>query len=268
MFIVGPPRSGTTLVYQALVHSMQWSYFCSLSEERESWPVLATLMARKGIDNYQSSFSSQHGFTEPNAGPAEARNIWANWLGWLQSDEAPAAGQLASMQQTVNAISNILGAPFLSKSPDHCLHLKHLTSAFPDALYLRIQRDRVDTARSILHARLKLGAHWFGVKPPGWEASLELPVVEQVFYQVDKLNRLLDEGFANLVAPEKTLLLDYDSFCRDPGGEINHIKDFLISQGVVVNTRHQAPVSFEQSSGQTFNLDMENDFLGFAGQGI
>ncbi len=261
VFVLGPPRSGTTLLYQTMVHCMKWSYFCSPAESRQQWPVLTTLLAKRKVGQYHSNFTSTHGFTENNAGPAEARDIWASWLGWEQSDNLLEQHQLEAMTSTVNAISNILQAPFVSKSPDHCLHIPKLKQAFPDALYIRVVRDNLETARSILHARQKLGTDWFGVTPPGWKETKNQHIVDQIFFQIDTLNKMVEDDFSQHIDPAKTITVDYSLFCQNTPSTMASIFEFLAANNIDVQKRHSIPDNFTQSAGKTFSEELEVKLL-------
>lgn len=261
LFVLGLPRSGTTLVYQALAHSLSWSYFCSLAETRPRWPLLATRMASRSMRSYRSSFRSEHGFTERHAGPAEARDLWAQWLGWERDEPSQGPQAERRMRTTVHAVSHIVGAPFLGKNPDHCLHLPVLTRVFPRALFVRVSRQRLAVARSIARARLSMDSDWFGAKPPGWRDAKQGSLIQQVLFQIASLEQLLARDLERLVEPERVIPIDYDEFCAAPPTTLRRVAALMGRHGLPVRQRAELPGRFECSAGQPLPERLEAELL-------
>ena len=55
-FIVGPPRSGTTLLYELLVRCFYFSYFSNLAHRFYRTPVAATRIGRRLIHSWEGTF--------------------------------------------------------------------------------------------------------------------------------------------------------------------------------------------------------------------
>ncbi len=76
LFIIGLPRSGTTLVYQYIVHRLRVSYFSNAVGRYPRSPCVATLWERATKGDYRSDFASNYGATTGPAAPHEAGNVW------------------------------------------------------------------------------------------------------------------------------------------------------------------------------------------------
>jgi hypothetical protein len=107
--------------------------------------------------------------------------------------------------------------PFINKWPGLSVYIPFLISAFPEALYLRVTRDPVETALSVLNGRRKLvGEEAVSISrvPEGYEMFQEMSPYHQVVAYVigieSQLNRDLE--------PVKDNVFDvpYESFCADP----------------------------------------------------
>src|SRR5688572_20935868 len=81
VFIVGPPRSGSTLLYDALAESMQFSYFSNLTAEFYAVPVIGAYLSRALPDRRQSrSHEISYGHVPGLKSPSECGKFWYRWF--------------------------------------------------------------------------------------------------------------------------------------------------------------------------------------------
>ena len=154
VFILGPPRSGTTLLYQLLTTCLRFSYICNLADRFHDCPVATTVLLRGLIRSYRTDFTSRYSRTGGYAGPSEGATIWRKWFGWGYVDESDVTHEARREAYTlVAALESVLGAPFVSKSPRHSTRIRALESVFPGCLFLRVSRDPLAVAQSILKRR-------------------------------------------------------------------------------------------------------------------
>jgi hypothetical protein len=200
VFIVGPPRTGSTLLYQLLVRRYHFCYFSNLVNRFAGTPLAFAKLSRflGGFDagaNFKSRYGDTAGWYAPNQG----RDCWVTWLPESPSVLQPDAVSSDVKQQiraTVCAMQRISGRPFINKWPPNSVRVRLLAEIFPQALFVRISRAVTPTVRSILRGREELcqrGSGWFSVKPPGYRRIMqERAPDEQAAWQIASIERAID----------------------------------------------------------------------------
>jgi hypothetical protein len=256
IFILGPPRSGTTLLYQLVVNSFDVSYICNVVDEHPRYAATLTWLLRRGIRRYRSGFQSNYGRTRSMFGPSEGRRIWHRWFPDGYVDQSYLTQQASrSIQQTVGALSEALQAPFVNKDPHHCVRVKALNLLFPEALFVVITRDPIATAESMLRVRRTRAERgdasidtWMSVKPKEFPRLRSAGHIAQVCGQAHYCaQNALDDLLA--VAPRRFLLVSYADLCNTTRQTVGTIGSFLQSHGAPAVARAEVPTSFAPSAG-------------------
>lgn len=257
IFIIGPPRSGTTLLYQIMVTGLRTAYFTNFVARFPHAPVLAMQASRRLLDAaHREEFRSHHGMTKGWTGPHEGGQFWYRWFPRGEHVYV-AAGQISPetlhrLRLTVTRLSAACGRPMLFKNTFNTMRIAPLLEAFPTACFLVSRRDPIDTAQSILNSRVRaLGQKegWWALPPREIDALRDHPywdqVVEQVYYSYKQIEADRE------IARERFLDVDYTSLCRDPGDTREEIVGFLADQGIMLERRPAAlPEGFRPSAGQ------------------
>jgi Sulfotransferase family len=144
IFVVGCPRSGTTLV-QCILSATSWAF--SLPETHFFSYVLPMLALRP-----ESPISAEH--------VHRARDLLANELPDLDDVWTTLANQhvLCALDIFLAIVEHFrTGADLrpIEKTPLHVMHLEQIGACFPDALFVNVVRDPVDVTSSLL------GVPWF-----------------------------------------------------------------------------------------------------------
>lgn len=236
LFILGLPRTGTTLVYQYIVHRLRVAYFTNGCGRYHRSPCLVTRIQRALHGEYVSDFESAYGKVEGPMAPREAGSVWARFFGFEPYVEAGdvASGDRETLRRTVHCVQRTFGgAPFVNKNVKHVLRIPALAAIFPRARFLVVERGRGDVALSVLRGRYRQVGdpeRWWSVRPPDYEEIRRLGPVEQVARQLDSLERKLDADLRGL-APERVLRCRYEAFCRDPEEVADVVRDALGGPG-------------------------------------
>lgn len=87
VFIIGAPRSGTTLLYQVMAARFQVAYSTNFLAMFYKASILGMALSQKlhgGDSSEPNTFQSHHGSTAGHAGPYEAGEFWYRWFprGW------------------------------------------------------------------------------------------------------------------------------------------------------------------------------------------
>ncbi len=236
-FIIGPPRSGTTLIYEALVRTFKFAYISNLAHRFYYTPLAATLCGKPLIDawltkipdNYQSRYGHIPGWGAPNEGGW----VWNRFLPqthYMAAEEVSKV-RIDEIQSIIYGLSAIMGGPFLNKNVMHSVHLHVLNILFPDSLFIEIRRDIRDNARSIFWAmedtvNVSKPKEWFSVKPKIWERYKNADHLEQSVAEVFHIQKDIDDQKQSLGA-ERFLTIQYEDFCRDMQGNLENVRHFL-----------------------------------------
>jgi len=221
LFILGLPRTGTTLVYQYIVHRLHVAYFTNAVGEHPYDPCRTIWASIQSGGTYRSDFESEYGRSRGDLAPREAGNFWLRFFD-IDAYQVPGdvrESGLAEIRKTVFCTQALFGgAPFVNKNVKHLLRIPVLNASFPDPQFLVVERDRVDVALSLLRVRLDtLGSYdaWTSVKPPTYDSLRALDPVEQIVGQIAGIERRMDDDLAAVDAG-RVHRVDYDSFCRAP----------------------------------------------------
>ncbi len=258
LFILGLPRSGTTLVYQYVVHRLSVAYFTNGVGRYYRAPCLATWIQCTWNDEYHSNFTSRYGTVSGPMAPHEAGRFWGRFFGF---DEYVRPEQVSSrarktMTRTVAFLQRLFGDSFfVNKNVKHLLRITTLASIFPNAYFLRVQRDRADVALSLLrarHANLEDPTNWWSARPPNHRELEDLPVDEQIARQLYGLDQKLNDDLSALRS-DRVLSVNYRSFCRAPDRLIQSLRSRVHSADI----RNPGVESFSPSTNSPQNPDEE-----------
>lgn len=231
LFIVGAPRSGTTLLYQLLTRHLNVGY--PTAGIARSWmtPVLATRRAvRGGRVGGTAELASSLGHVEGEAAPHEFGWFWHYWMGLEDSDHLDAS-QLAAVDGEGLAgellgMAGAFGAPVVVKSVNATnYHLPWLREQLPTARFVWMRRDPRFTAQSILAARAQRYGDervWWSVRPRDVAAWSERDPLEQVAHQVTDIEGALERSMGGLPEGLGTTVT-YAGLAADPEGTVRRL---------------------------------------------
>jgi len=255
VFVLGAPRSGTTLLFQVLTHALRFAYISNLAHRLYRTPVAATRIGRRVIREFRCDFTSRYGHTEGWGAPNEGGWVWNRWCAPFnyQDEHALSVRAQHEMHRTIAAISRVVGAPFISKNTVHSVQVRLLNRVFPGCVFLMLLRPPHYTIQSLMRAREERKERenvpleqWMGVQPRALVALCDRDYVAQICGQVYHVER---EAYDDLLAvsPDRTLAIDYDVLCADPTRIVAAIRTFLGARGIVLAPRLQPPPPFPPS---------------------
>lgn len=255
LFIIGCPRSGTTLLYKVLTERYKFSFFSNYTARFYKVPICGTYLQKSlGITvskgNYNFNFGTTHGPGAPN----ESGEFWYRWFpGGLHVYVPPnitPQSVLKELRQEIGAISYITRSPMLFKNLYNSMRIAPILEAIPEARFIVCRRDNVENAISILKARIQSFNRkdaWWSVPPKEVDELLSKGHEEQVAGQVYHIYRQIKEDKKRF-GEDKFLETRYEDFCRDVHGTLHKIEEFLRQSGCGLESRWDVPVSFEVRS--------------------
>lgn len=230
VFIVGAPRTGSTILYQALTNRYQLAYIDNLTcSWHQHLRFGVWLSQRKYGDAPHGNFSAEHGSTGRFGGhaPSECGAFWYRWLPmdrhFVDHDEVSDEA-ICEMKAEVLGVSAYLNRPMLFKNLNAGQRLRLIRRAFPDAKIIFVRRDPRFVTRSILNARKKLGVQtgqWWSIMPPNVSELTDLPEPEMCAAQVYYLEKQIDEDLA-MFPRHQVREVFYQDFSEVLIGELGH----------------------------------------------
>lgn len=215
IFIVAPPRCGTTLLYELLAHHPRIGHFNRADRLLPAWPRLAALLTRLRLIHDS---------------PRESRDLWFRFLGKRELDLAEAVDATAAARDwfhwRIAATLAARGASrFAAKLPAHTAQVGYLRALFPDARFLQPLRDwRAVVASTVVKRERDFPGRWFGVKLDGWRAAAALPPHLGAAWQYRAAHEHLARQRA--AAPAQFLPVRYDELVRAPAATMRRVFEF------------------------------------------
>ena len=226
-FIVGAPRSGTTLLTQALAYCTDIGYVDNLIARFFWLPELGVKIRRElGYERSwsgHSAFGATRGISEPH----EFGLFWRRWLGYSDMFQDDRDHDLAPLAAKLRKISAQFGGPVLYKPFLLIWHMAQFHAGHaPDSRWVHVVRDTVQNGRSLLDFRVARGdiAAWQSLVP--LSARQYTSPHEQVVAQVVHINRWIDDQFTRMPAAN-VCRVDYDDLRGNFTAEVQRIGAFL-----------------------------------------
>jgi hypothetical protein len=226
VFIVGAPRSGTTLAYQLAVRHLPLAYVDNVTARFWMAPTLGALLPLgrwSATDRSSIALDSVLGSSPGLRGPHEFSYFWQHWLGEHPTDELTPdeleRADWAGIDRKLRAIAGVFRAPLVVKSINFVdYHVGWLADRQPRYRFAWMDREPLYAVQSILESRrLRYGSEstWWSVRPRDVELWRDASPMEQVCHQVSHVRRALEAAFESL--PEtRRLVLRYADLVADP----------------------------------------------------
>jgi hypothetical protein len=250
IFIFGLPRSGTTLLAQLLFHCLDVGYINNFIARFWKAPVQGIRLSRLLLkDERRTSFESEYGVTSGLTDSHEFGYFWTRWLGDGLHVKAHHDVKWQELQHQLRQIALTFNKPVMYKNVMVGMQLKGMFDICKESIFIRVQRDPVDNALSILKGREERFGnreHWWSIRPPGYEKWLHFSYFDQIALQVTEINKLHDTGIKENNIPEITV--PYPNLCANPGKILSLIEERLIVAGFPVNRLNPPPLKFKHST--------------------
>lgn len=250
IFIIGAPRSGSTLLFQTLINCYEFTHLTNVHNKFygaigfiERW--FGPSWKRGGVGKYESYY----GLSKGRWAPSECGEFWYRWF--RRFPPYTRRGEISNVKlkciRRVVASLGIAGErPILFKNLYCSLRLQPLAQAFPEGLFIVIKRNPIRIASSILTCRKKVNGNycdWWSVPPPEYGQLKHLSPPLQVMGQIKAIYRLI-ESDAKQIDVGRFLNVSYESFCANTPKELKYIEDFLISHGLKLKQHNDVPMCF------------------------
>ncbi len=265
VFIIGPPRSGTTLIYEFLIRRYNFSYISNLAHRFYITPVVITLLGKNLIKTWRhkpkKNFSSIYGRIDGWGAPNEGGWIWNRWFpesyyldeSYLERIPVPV------IQKTIYGLCKVMKGAFINKNVMHSVHMRLLDKIFPNCLFIHIHREIKSNMRSIIRAHTQVATdeyEWFSVKPKEWDLFKNENIIMRSAAQIYFIHKNI-EADAEIIGRGRVLSISYEKFCQDPGAFLAQMGEFLVQKKVQIDKRDISIPDLSASRQVKFSDDVE-----------
>lgn len=252
LFVVGVPRSGTTVVIQHVINSLVFAYFPNLAKQHPKACITFGWWAKRRY-RLEPSYESSYGIIHGAVAPSDGWDIFHRWFPCYELDRPVKEDRLHELRTIVRAFESIFGAPFANKNNANSVRIAHLLSLFPDARFIHISRDLGDTVASVLKSREanKVPAtEWWGAAPPQFHDRTFETDLERAVHQTWGVERSITESLER-VPDDHRIALCYEDFCARPAALIEWAESTYADAGVTLQQRSASAMpTFTASAGK------------------
>ncbi len=216
IFVVCPPRSGSSLFFETLAQSPTvWTV------GGESHAIIESI---ESLHPAQRRYHSNR-LAASDATPDVVERLERSFLQHLRNRDGKPPRHNGALR-------------LLEKTPKNSLRVPFLAKAFPDALFVYLYRDMRDTISSMLDAWRSGkfttyptlpewdGPPWSLLLTPGWRELSGRSLAEIVAAQWSTATRYLLDDLEHL-SPERWCVAGYDALLDDPQQEVTRLARFL-----------------------------------------
>lgn len=240
IFIIGAPRTGSTLLFQLLLYCYHFSYISNIASFFYSCPATVTLLTQRIFGKYgNEDLKSEYGYVSGLMAPSEAGPLMERWFGKDLTRVNVSYGDIGFVRQSMSAISHIMVGPCLFKTMKLTLKIEDLAKIFPGALFANIKRQPIYAAQSIILTRRKLlnsDRAWWSYELPDKDELLKLEPFEQVAFQIKTIWDLIEAGKRKL-GPSRFVELTYEDLCHRTKETLNFFKKMCAENGLILKDR-------------------------------
>lgn len=238
IFILGSPRTGSTLVYQLLINAFDLFYISNfINDAFAEHPAIGAVLDQQFPSREPVSYESRFGKTASCFGPSEGSLVWGRWFGGEHPSQTKSATVLPQHRQhmlrSFTAIHAITDRAIILKNAWNCFRVRELSRLFPKSAFIWVRRDIEAAAASDLESRYAHGSpeRWNSATVANYTEIQRRPYWEQVVEQQYEYNRAVSEDLRTC-CPDRAIELWYEDVCAEPDTALDSCGVFLARIGI------------------------------------
>jgi len=231
IFIVGAPRSGTTLVLQTIINHLNIGYVNNFIAKFWQAPTVGAMLFKSlDLPLPAIDYQSEYGFTTQIHGPHEFGYFWKRFFKYDESHELD-PDKLNNIDSNlllreVASLETAMARPLVFKNPPALsLQIGYLKTTFPKAVFIHCKRKLLHNALSILKGRMQYMNDvnaWFSTKPREYDQLKSKPIPAQIVGQITAINEKIEADLQEIPEQNK-LTVPYEEFCLNPSSFVQEI---------------------------------------------
>ena len=262
-FVVGNPRSGTTLITQWLASLGIFSYPSNFLTRFAYAPYIGALIQKMLFDESydfhgdfadiqsQINFNSDLGKSKGALAVNEFQHFFRNYMPTTEarplSDEELKRVDFQGMQKALASIEAAFRQPFITKVAVLKYNIKSLAQALPHSIFVHVNRHPLYVMQSLHTARIRYFgdiSKWYGSKPQAYQELKNMDVYHQVAGQVYYTEKELKAQLEDIPGHRK-LEISYEEFCHSPGSYFVKLIEKYARNGCTIASAYAGPEQFE-----------------------
>ena len=250
IFIIGAPRSGSTILYQLLMSYFKFAYLSNIASLFPPCPTFISEVSYKFLGEYKErDYQSQYGYIKGFMAPSEAGQLITRWFGedLCKIDNQPS--HIEFVNQSIAKLSSMMGGPCLFKNLKLSLKIQDIIAFYPKVIFLHIKRKPLYIAQSILLAKRKLyndDRTWFSYSLPQKDELLKQEPLTQIVNQIKTIQDFIQSG-KKYVPDLQFLEIQYEELCQNPDTIMKKIEQQLAQNGIILQSRNLPMVTIKKS---------------------
>lgn len=204
-FIIGAPRTGSTLLYQLMLKKYKFAYITNLASLFYKASSFFSFISQKVWGYYKGDkLESKYGYISGINSPSEAGKLIDYWLKKASKKK---------VLKTVATLNNIYNSPLLIKNLKTSYHIDKIIDLFPNVKFIHIRRNEKDTISSIKKAQENLSSdsmQWFRVSENKPHKSHEDIIKNNLTNLLEYINTNLAKKY-----PEKYIEIWYEDIINN-----------------------------------------------------
>jgi LPS sulfotransferase NodH len=234
VFIVGAPRSGTTVLYQLIADHLDVGFINNRMARYFAAPLVGAMLHGRTGGVHGLPLSSDYGRTDGDSSPHEFSWFW-QYHGDFRLHDDLTDDELAQInwrpvKQSLEGLAGYFGRPLVIKNLNSVVYqIEWLKNLLPSDRFIWIQREDRYTVQSILHARQEQCGDrdvWWSVRPRDAREWRDKPAVDQVVHQVSDVCGAISRAFERIPSRD-TLKLDYEELMLNPCATLMEVAEFI-----------------------------------------
>ena len=255
IFIIGAPRSGTTLLSQLFSGCTNAGYPNNLMSSFWNAPITGALLSTRWTEDKIFTGNSNFGQTSDYREPHEFGAFWRSNL-LMNAMEQPDDILTESIKwnhlaNTLKDISRVFSVPVVYKAFHLAWFIREISKALPDSKWIWITRNTVDNARSLLDLRRHMHNDinkWASSKPIGIEKYFVKNPYLEVVAQVELINQWIDSQLKT-VNKDNWLSLSLESLVANPIDTFEKVSTWsgvkAVDENIKLAAKNIQPEKFE-----------------------
>jgi len=226
IFVVAPPRSGSTLTYQILNRGTRSLYLSNLWNLLYALPYIGGKYT-KDVSK-KKDFKSDRGLVSGLSGESEGMRFWSYWMGQdLEERENIVPEKRLKYIRSVFSTLLRKDKPMISGYLGHAFSVDFLRKNFPGCIFVYLKRDEMSNIYSIIRTykdfeKTRKNFNWMSLKPIGWQDNIEEEVTDKVLWQYKSIKQKIESE----ISEEDTIIVNYEDICNNPHKFLKQIKEF------------------------------------------
>ncbi len=228
VFVIGAPRSGTTLLSQFICAAFDVGYVDNLMACFWKAPVYGAMLSRKLLKHRVITSRSEFGATKLATDPHEFGGFWRSMLNYqdmTQQGECDSAS-LNDLAVKLDQISKVFALPMIYKVFQLTWHMVEYQKLRPQTRWVWVHRDVERNALSLLKFREHLHgdrSKWASSRPLSADLITFANPFQEVVYQVLAINAWIRKQLAQ-IDPHLFCEVEFESFTTQPLKSLNTLE--------------------------------------------